>query len=123
MGASMRPPTLSPSEIARVSDHARSEGITLAVVRTEHAPTELTPLFEAISQSTGLPLMRNLWSPASDFGFAEFYSNGKMLVLLYLGGPRTELVSVSETDDATVADLEETVCSSNIQSSTIRDGL
>jgi hypothetical protein len=46
-----------------------------------------------------------------------------MLVVLYIGGAHTELVSMSETDEVFLKDLEDAVCSSNIQSSTIRDGL
>jgi len=119
----MPPAALRPEDLESIASHVRKEKITLAVIRTEHAPTELGTVFGPLSSATGLPMMRNTWSPNSDFGFAEFYSNGKMLVVLYIGGPHTELVSVSETDEASVADLEETVCSSNIQSSSIRDGL
>jgi hypothetical protein len=43
--------------------------------------------------------------------------------MLYIGGQHTELVSVSETDEIVVRDLEDSVFSSNIQSSIIRDGL
>jgi hypothetical protein len=43
--------------------------------------------------------------------------------MLFIGGERTELVSVSDTDEVTVRDLEDSVSSSNIQSSIIRDGL
>jgi hypothetical protein len=119
----MPPAALRSDEIERIASHIRQNKTTLAVIRTEHAPTELGTLFGLLGSASGLSLMRNIWSPNSDFGFAEFYSNGKMLVLLYIGGPNTELVSVSETDEVFVADLEETVCSSNIQSSSIRDGL
>jgi hypothetical protein len=115
--------SLRKEDIESIASHVREKRITLAVIRTEHAPTELGTLFGPLGSASGLSLMRNIWSPNSDFGFAEFYSNGKMLVLLYIGGPNTELVSVSETDEVFVADLEETVCSSNIQSSSIRDGL
>ena len=119
----MPPAALRQEDFESIAAHVRQSRITLAVVRTEHAPTELGTLFDPLVSASGLPLVRNTWSPNSDFGFAEFYSNGKMLVVLYIGGPHTELVSVSETDEASVADLEETVCSSNIQSSSIRDGL
>jgi len=70
-----------------------------------------------------MSFVRNLWSPTSEFGFAELNSNDKTLVLLYIGGERTELVSVSEIDETFVRDLEDAISSSNIQSSTIRDGL
>ncbi|MCU0860011.1 MAG: hypothetical protein MUE55_05460 [Thermoplasmata archaeon] len=115
--------TLTGKEIDTIAGHVRSAEKTLAVIRTEHAPSELREVFAALSRACGLDLHRNMWSPNSDFGFAHFYSNGKMLVLLYIGGPRTELVSVSETDDVFVEDIEETIFSSNIQSSSIRDGL
>ena len=42
---------------------------------------------------------------------------------MYIGGEHTELVSLSEIDDIFLQDLEDTLASSNIQSSTIRDGL
>ncbi len=114
---------LSDEEIRRVCEHVSSHERTIAVMRTDEAPAELRTLFERVASGCGLPLVRNLASPASDFGFAEFNSNGRMLVMLYIGGPRTELVSVSETDEVTVRDLEDSVFSSNIQSSVIRDGL
>lgn len=114
---------LSADEMGRVCEHVGSNTMTLAVIRTSRAPSELGTLFDRIASECGLPLLRNLSAPASDFGFAEFNSNGRMLVLLYIGGPRTELVSVSETDEIVVRDLEDSVFSSNIQSSIIRDGL
>jgi hypothetical protein len=114
---------LSEGELARVCEHVSSHDMTIAVIRTDEAPAGLRTLFERVASGCGLPLVRNLASPASDFGFAEFNSNGRMLVMLYIGGPRTELVSVSETDEITVRDLEDSVFSSNIQSSVIRDGL
>ena len=113
---------LSASEVALVREHVRAFAITLAVARTPEAPQQLRPLFEQISAECHLPLVRVIASPLSDFGFAEFNSNEKMLVILFVGGERTELVSVSETDDATVQDLEDSVSASNVQSSTIRDG-
>lgn len=115
--------SLTVGEVAKVVEHVRSAEKTLAVIRTEHAPSELDGLFSSLGKACGLALQRNMWSPNSDFGFAHFYSNGKMLILLYVGGPRTELVSVSETDDVFVDDIEENIFSSNIQSSSIRDGL
>jgi hypothetical protein len=114
---------LSETEIERIREHLKTDRISLAVIRARAAPTELEKLFKPMAKQLDLSLLRNLWSPTSDFGFAEFNSNGKMLVVLYVGGQQTELVSVSETDEVFVADLEETVCSSNIQSSSIRDGL
>jgi len=114
---------LTDKEVERIAEHVRSTEKTLAVIRSEHAPSELGHVFASVSKACGLDLQRNMWSPNSDFGFAHFYSNGKMLIVLYIGGPRTELVSVSETDDVFVEDIEETIFSLNIQSSSIRDGL
>jgi hypothetical protein len=114
---------LSAEEMGRVCEHVGSHAMTLAIIRTCEAPSELGGIFGRIASECGLPLVRNLSSPASDFGFAEFNSNGKMLVMLYIGGQHTELVSVSETDEIVVRDLEDSVFSSNIQSSIIRDGL
>jgi len=114
---------LSETETERIREHLKVDRISLAIIRASAAPTELEKLFKLMAKQLDLSLLRNLWSPTSDFGFAEFNSNGKMLVVLYIGGQQTELVSVSETDEVFVADLEETVCSSNIQSSSIRDGL
>ena len=113
---------LDPDSIAEICDHVTRARMTLAIIRTPHAPQQLRPVFESVSSACSLPLLRTIFSPLSDFGFAEFNSNGKMLVMLFIGGRRTELVSVSETDEITVKDLEDSVSSSNVQSSTIRDG-
>jgi hypothetical protein len=115
--------TLDAATIDAIAEHVSRTRMTLAIVRTPEAPQQLRPVFETVSSACSLPLVRTIFSPLSDFGFAEFNSNGKMLVMLFIGGPRTELVSVSETDEITVRDLEDSVSSSNIQSSTIRDGL
>ncbi|UCE91119.1 MAG: hypothetical protein JSV90_06775 [Methanobacteriota archaeon] len=115
--------TLSAGDLAAIGEHTRRHGMTLALVRTSEAPQQLGSMLDAVSDACGLPLVRTIFSPLSDFGFAEFNSDGKMLVMLFIGGPGTELVSVSETDGASLQHLEDTVSSSNIQSSTIRDGL
>jgi hypothetical protein len=114
---------LGEREIERIKEHVSKHRMTLAIIRTEHAPSGLEPLLQSLAQACGLKVLRNISSPTSDFGFAELNSNDIMLVVLYIGGKRTELVSISETDEVLVADLEDTVCSSNIQSSSIRDGL
>ncbi len=116
-------PKLSPSEMERVCADVRRFRMTLAVIRSDEAPQQLKHLFEDVSNRCSLPLVRVISSPLSDFGFAEFNSNGRMLVMLFIGGTRTELVSVSETDEVFVQDMEDSVSSSNIQSSVIRDGL
>jgi hypothetical protein len=115
--------SLDAASMEEIRDHVSSSRMSLAIVRTSEAPQGLRPIFEAVSDACSLPLVRTIFSPLSDFGFAEFNSNGRMLVLLFIGGERTELVSVSETDEVTVRDLEDSVSSSNIQSSIIRDGL
>ncbi|HUV61867.1 MAG TPA: hypothetical protein VMW71_06855 [Thermoplasmata archaeon] len=119
----MSGPTLTPSEMERVCEDVRRFRMTLAVIRSDEAPQQLRRLFEDVSSRCSLPLVRVICSPLSDFGFAEFNSNDKMLVVLFIGGTRTELVSVSETDEVFVQDMEDSVSASNIQSSVIRDGL
>ncbi len=114
--------TLSPAALATIRDHSDRSHMTLALVRTREAPQQLSQLLDGVS-SCNLPLVRTIFSPLSDFGFAEFNSDGKMLVMLFIGGARTELVSVSETDEVFLQDLEDAVSSSNFQSSSIRDGL
>lgn len=114
---------LSREDLAKVRSFCRGNRMSLAIVRTRDAPAELGPLFSSIAEACGLSFGRNMSSPSADFGFAELYSNGKMLVVLYIGGERTELVSLSETDEIFLQDLEDTIASSNIQSSSIRDGL
>ncbi|UCE81216.1 MAG: hypothetical protein JSV94_01980 [Methanobacteriota archaeon] len=118
----MPPPALSPSEMSLVREHTRVSRMTLAVVRTPEAPQQMQPIFEQVSNDCSLPLLRVIASPLSDFGFAEFYSDGKMLIMLFIGGGRTELVSVSEMDESQLKDLEDSVSSSNVHSSLIRDG-
>jgi hypothetical protein len=115
--------SLDQTSIDAIRDHVSGSRMTLAIVRTREAPQQLRPVFEAVAEACSLSLVRTIFSPLSDFGFAEFNSNGRMLVMLFIGGPRTELVSVSETDEIAVRDLEDSVSSSNIQSSVIRDGL
>lgn len=115
--------TLNAAALAAIRDHSDRSLMTLALVRTREAPQQLSQLLDGVSSSCNLPLVRTIFSPLSDFGFAEFNSNGKMLVMLFIGGVRTELVSVSETDEVFLQDLEDAVSSSNFQSSSIRDGL
>ena len=115
--------TLDADDIATIRDHSARSRMTLALVRTREAPQQLRRMLDSVSDACGLPLVRTIFSPLSDFGFAEFNSDGKMLVMLFIGGSRTELVSVSETDEVFLQDLEDSVSSSNFQSSSIRDGL
>lgn len=119
----MAPDLLPQDAVDRIRSHLEGSRMTLAVLRTSGSPQELRPLFGQLSSACGLSLVRVISSPLSDFGFAEFNSNARMLVVLFIGGPGTELVSVSETDEVTVREMEDSVSSSNIQSSIIRDGL
>jgi hypothetical protein len=114
---------LSKKEVDVIKEHVGAYAMTLAVIRTERAPTELDSLLKALARACKLELARRSWSPSSDFGFAEFNSNNRILVLLWVGGKKTELVSVSETDPGTVLDMEQEVFSTNFLSSSIRDGL
>ncbi len=114
---------LGAEDLAKVSGFCRDRRMSLAIVRTPEAPSELGHLFEEVARACSLSFRRNMSSPSADFGFAELYSNGRMLVLLYIGGAHTELVSLSEIDEVFLQDLEDAVSSSNIQSSSIRDGL
>jgi hypothetical protein len=114
---------LSKQELEKIKKHFNEHPLTLAVIRTEHAPTELDPLLKALSRLCKVELTRKSWSPSSDFGFAEFNSDVRILILLWVGGKRTQLVSISETDPATVLDMEQEVFSTNFLSSSIRDGL
>ena len=119
----MTPDLLAQEAVDLIRRHLEGSRMTLAVLRTPGSPQELRPLFGQLSSACGLPLVRVISSPLSDFGFAEFNSNGDMLVVLFIGGPDTELVSVSETDEVAVREMEDAVSASNIQSSIIRDGL
>jgi len=114
---------LTKKELGQIKDHVASHPLTLAIIRTEHAPTELDPLLTALARECKMSLSRRSWSPSSDFGFAELNSNSKILVVLWVGGKKTELISVSETDSATILDMEQEVYSTNFLSSSIRDGL
>lgn len=115
--------SLGERELRSISEYSADKGMSLAVLRVREAPSELMNMFEEIASACGMSFKRNLGSPSSEFGFAELYSNDRILVVLHIGGPRTELVSLSEIDDVFLQDLEDAICSSNIQSSTIRDGL
>jgi hypothetical protein len=114
---------LAKKDIDAVREHVEAHQMTLAIIRTEHAPTELDALLETLARACDLDLTRRSWSPVSDFGFAEFNSDSRILVLLWVGGRKTELISISETDMATLLDMEQEVFSTNYLSSSIRDGL
>jgi len=115
--------TLSKKEIDTVKAHVKAHPMTLALIRTEHAPSELDSLLSALSRACGVRLVRSSWTPTTDFGFAELNSNARILVVLWVGGDKTELVSVSEIGEEQLLDMENEVFSSNFLSTSIRDGL
>ena len=115
--------SLSKKEIDAVRVHVKAHPMTLALIRTEHAPTELGDLMSGLGRACGMTLTRSSSTPSSDFGFAELNSNTKILVVLWVGGDRTELVSVSEIDEKRLLDMENEVFSANFLSTSIRDGL
>jgi hypothetical protein len=114
---------LSKNELEKVKGHVEKHSMTLALVRTEHAPIELGPMLRSIGRACKMSHLRTYSSSTSDFGIAELNSNGKMLIVLFVGGACTELLSVSETDEAAVKDLEDNIHSSNFLSEIIRMGL
>jgi len=113
---------LSKEELGRIKEHIKAHQKSVALMRTEHAPTELTPLLGAVGRACRMKLKRTSWSPAADFGYAEFNSKDKMLIVLWVGGSRTELLSVSTTDEVFVEDLEESIHSSKFYSELVRHG-
>ncbi len=115
-------PTLTKDEMRSIKEHVAASAMSLAIIRTELSPTELGPLLRKIGKVCGMSLMRTISTPTEDFGFAELGSRDRRLVVLWVGGKRTELVSVSTTDDDAVKELEESVHSSNFLSEIIRQG-
>ena len=114
---------LSKKELEKIKEHVEKHHMTLALVRTEHAPLELDPMLKSVGKACNLSHIRTYSSSTSDFGFAELNSKWKMLIVLFVGGGCTELLSVSETDEAAVKDLEDNIHSSNFLSEIIRMGL
>ena len=115
--------SLAKDEVDAVKAHVKAHRMTLALIRTEHAPTELDLLISKLATACKVSLTRSSWTPSSDFGFAELNSNSKILVVLWVGGDRTELVSVSEIDEQRLLDMENEVFQANFLSTSIRDGL
>ncbi len=118
----MSPRGLTEEELGRVRERVEADPVSVAIVRTEHAPTELKPLLDALAEVCRMRFVRTSWSPSADFGFAEFNSDDKILILLWIGGSRTELVSVSAADDALLESLEESIRSSKFCSEVLRHG-
>jgi len=110
-------------DLRQIKEHVMTHASSVAVFRTDKAPSELAPLYMALARACGLTVSRTASSTSSRFGIAELNSNDKMLILLHVVGPRTELVSVSEADEAFVRDVEDSIFASNYHSGVIRDGL
>ncbi|OGS42495.1 MAG: hypothetical protein A3K67_03680 [Euryarchaeota archaeon RBG_16_62_10] len=119
----MSPAGLSKVEVRRVKDHVSKHPMTVAVVRTDRAPSEITRLVRSLASACGLRVRRTVSSASSEFGIAELNSEHKMLIVLHVGGKGTELVSVSEADEAFLRDVEDSIFASNYHSGIIRDGL
>lgn len=119
----MKTTKLSKDERAQIEAQVLDNTMTLAIIKTELAPPDLEPLFAALAKACGMRVRRSISSPLSDFGFAELDSDSKILVILYIGGQRTELVSVSKTDSDAIKELEESIHLSNFQSEVVRLGL
>jgi len=115
-------PSLKKDEMDAIKKHVSSHKMTLAIIRTEVSPSGLSPLLRRLGKACGLSPMRMISTPTEDYGFAEFGSSERHLVVLWVGGKGTELVGVSETDEAAVKDLEESIHSSNFHSEIIRQG-
>lgn len=107
----------------RIIAHVKSNPASIAIIRTELAPSELLPLLEDLSKRCGMRIRRTMSSPLSDFGFAELDSDSKILIILYIGGECTELVSVSKAEPNAIKELEESIHLSNFQSELVRLGL
>ncbi len=115
--------SLPEEDIERIKAHVAKHRMTLAVIRTDMAPPELMSVFDALASACSLAFRNALSSPLSEFGIAELNSKDKMLIVLHVGGPMTELLSVSETDELAIRELEENIHSSNFHSEIIRMGL
>lgn len=115
--------TLSEAEFLSIDAHMRAHDMTLALVRTQHAPGGLASLLKAVEDRFGARLSRTYSSPMSDFCIAELGSRNKVLVMLFMGGTSTELVSVSVTDEIALKDIEDCIHYSNFHSEIMRHGL
>jgi len=114
---------LDKAALSRIEEHVRTHSMTLALVRTGRAPGELAPLLQAVERKLGVRLSRTYSSPMSEFCIAELGSGDKVLVMLFMQGKDTELVSVSETDEVALRDLEDSIHYSNFHSEIMRHGL
>jgi len=96
---------LRKQEIATIKAHVAAHPMSLALIRSESSPLELEAALKPTWTECGLKLTRVFSSPNSEFGIAELNSNGKILVVLFVLGERTELISVSQTDEAYIKHL------------------
>jgi len=115
-------PKLREGEIRSIKEHAAAHPMSLAIIRTDASSNALGPLLKHIGKACGLSLLRVISTPTEDYGFAELGSRRRHLVVLWVGGRGTELVGISETDEAAIKELEDSVHSSNFQSEIIRQG-
>lgn len=113
---------LRKQDIAMIKAHVDAHPMSLALIRSESSPLELETALRPTCEECGLRLTRVFSSPNSEFGIVELNSNGKILVVLFILGERTELISVSETDEAYIRQLEDSIHSSNFYSEIIREG-
>lgn len=118
----MPKPTLSKREVETIKAHVDAHPMSLALIRSESAPLELEAVLEPTRKACGMKLRRVFSSPNSEFGIAELNSNDRILVVLFVLGERTELISVSVTDDAYIRHIEDSIHSSNFYSEIIREG-
>jgi len=119
----MKPAKLRKEEREQIRAEVKQNQISLAIIKTELAPPDLSPLLADLAKSCGMRVRRTMSSPLSDFGFAELDSDSKILIVLYIGGERTELVSVSKVEQSAVKELEESIHLSNFHSEVVRLGL
>ncbi len=110
------------AQVDEIAQHVDAHAMTLVILKSEKAPRELVQRLESLAKRLEFSIRRTYSSPASDFGFAEFDSKGRILIILWVGDSRTELVSVSETDEAHIQEIEESIHSSNFYSDLVRHG-
>jgi hypothetical protein len=115
-------PVLSKDSVREIQRHVSEHAMSVAIIRTEASPADLRHLLQKLADTCGLSVTRMNSTPAEDYGFAELTSKERILVVLWVGAKGTEFVSVSETDEAAVKELEESIRSSNFHSEIIRQG-
>ena len=119
----MKQARLNKTDREQIKAQVAQNPMSLAIIRTELAPPELLPLLKDVAKCCRMSIRRTMSSPLSDFGFAELDSDSKILIVLYIGGERTELVSVSRTEQTAIKELEDSIHLSNFQSEVVRLGL